>query len=106
MQAGSLNTRAAIQKRTGGVDDWGTPLPEGWAPHAFVWANVRHLNGSETIRAGAVISEGQASIRIRFREDVDAGMRVVVDARTYSIAAVLPDLVGREHVDLLAELVT
>ena len=106
MQAGSLNTRATIQKRTGGTDDWGTPLPEAWADYAVVWANVKHLGGAETIRAGAETSVVQASIRIRFRTDVDAGMRVVVDGAVYSVTAALPDLVEREHVDLVAELVT
>ena len=37
MQAGRLNTRCVIQRRTGGTNDWGEPLPEGWETHATVW---------------------------------------------------------------------
>ena len=53
MQAGRLNRRCVIQRRTGGTNDWGEPLPEGWETHATVWANVKHLSGSEAIKADA-----------------------------------------------------
>ena len=43
MQAGRLSTRCVIQRRTGGTNDWGEPLPEGWETHATVWANVRRV---------------------------------------------------------------
>lgn len=56
MQAGRLNTRCVIQRRTGGTNDWGEPLPEGWETHATVWANVKHLSGSEAIKADAEVS--------------------------------------------------
>ena len=52
MQAGRLNTRCVIQRRTGGTNDWGEPLPEGWETHATVWANVKHL----AIRGGFFVA--------------------------------------------------
>lgn len=72
----------------------------------MLWANVRHLSGSETIRSDAETSTVKASIRLRYRDDLDAGMRALVGGKAYGIEAVLPDLVSREHVDLVAELVT
>lgn len=106
MQAGSLTSRITIQRRAGGVDEWGTPLPESWEDVAQVWASIRHMNGSEAIRAGAVASTVQASIRIRRRSGLDAGMRVLHKGTTYQIKAVLPDEQSREHVDLVCEVVT
>lgn len=103
LDAGTLNTRVTIERKTGGINDWGEPLPEGWETHATVWANVKHLSGGEAIKADAVTSTVRASIRIRYRTGLDAGMRVVVDGSVYGIQAVLPDLVRREHVDLVCE---
>lgn len=102
MQAGQLDTPITIQKRTGGTDAWGAPLPEAWEDYATVWANVRHLSGTESIKAGADVSVVQASIRIRWRQDITAGMRVVHGAQTFDIEAVLYGQ-RREFVDLQAK---
>ena len=104
MQAGSLRTRITIERRDTGTDSWGQPV-NTWATHAAVWANVRHLSGKEAITGDAPVSTVQASIRIRWRTDLDAGMRCVMAGKRYNIKAVLPDLGSREHVDLVAELV-
>ncbi len=104
MQAGRLNTRITIQKRTGGTDGWGAPLPEAWEDYATVWANVRHVSGSEMIRADAEGSKVKASIRIRWRCGIDAGMRVLIGQSVYLVDAVLPDMQKREHVDIVATL--
>lgn len=105
MQAGRLNTRCVIQRRTGGTNDWGEPLPEGWGTHATVWANIRPLSGSEAIKADAEVSTVRASIRIRFRSDITAGMRVLIGLAVYQIEAVMPDLARREFVDLVAKVI-
>ena len=103
MKAGELRRRVSIQQRTGGTDDWGQPLPDAWEDLALVWADIRHLSGTESIKAGAVVSTVQASMRIRYRPDVTAGHRVTHGAKTYEIQAVLPD--GRhEYVDLQVRL--
>ena len=105
MQPGRLDTRITIQRKTGGTDACGTPLPEAWQDYATVWANVRHLSGVESIKAGADVSVVSASIRIRWRHDVTAGMRVVAGASVYDIEAVLPGP-RREYVDLQAKRVS
>lgn len=106
MQAGQLNTRIAIERRTSAQDEWGQPIPDAWAPVAMLWGNVRHMGGAEAIRADAVTSSVRASIRIRWRTGIDAGMRVKVGAAVYEIKAVLPEMARREHVDLVCELHT
>jgi SPP1 family predicted phage head-tail adaptor len=105
MQAGRLNTRCVIQRRTGGTNDWGEPLPEGWETHATVWANVKHLSGSEAIKADAEVSTVRASIHIRHRSDITAGMRVLIGLAVYDIEAVLSDTARREFVDLACKAV-
>lgn len=102
MRAGDLNTRITIESFTPG-DGWSDP--GGWAEYVTLWANVRHLRGSEAIRSDKETTEVQASIRVRWRSDLNAGMRAVVAGKTYDVKAVLPDLVGRQHVDLVAVLV-
>ena len=105
MQAGRLSTLVTIQHKTAGVDAIGQPLPENWATLRQEWANVRHQSGAEAIKAGAVVSVVQASIRVRWCTDLTAGMRVLAGGVVYEIKAVLPEMGRREYVDLIAELV-
>ena len=102
MQAGRLDTRITIQRKTGGTDAWGAPLPEAWEGYATIWANVRHLSGTESIKAGADVSVVRASFRIRHRAGIDAGMRLLAGGAVYDIEAVLPGG-RREWMDLAAK---
>lgn len=104
MQAGRLNRRCTLQAPGTATDELGQPIP-GWTDVALVWASIRHLSGVEAIKADAVTSTVKASIRIRYRTGLNAGMRVVHGAQVYSIEAVMPDVGGREFVDLVAEVV-
>lgn len=106
MRAGKLNCRITIQRKTAGEDEWGNPLPQGWEDIASVWADFRHKSGAETIRADAEISTVRASVRIRWRTDIDAGMRVRVNGAYYDIEAVLADMAKREYVDIVCKRVT
>ncbi|AOJ07592.1 phage head closure protein [Burkholderia mayonis] len=91
LKAGELTERITIEKRGGGENENGEPLPGDWVEHASVWANVRFLSGKEYVVSGAVRSSAVASMRIRFREDVDAEMRVWHTGRLYDVVAVLPN---------------
>lgn len=104
MRAGVLNNLLQIQAPATGTDELGQPV-EGWTDFAQVWGNVRHMNGKEAINSGAVTSTVSASIRIRYRLDITAGMRVLAGSVVYQIKAVLPEMSRREFVDLVAELV-
>ena len=102
LRAGSLTTHCLIQSPNTGADELGQPL-EGWVDYDTTWCNVRHMNGSEAIKAGAVTSTVSASIRMRYRVDLRASMRVVANGAVYEIKAVLPDIQRREYVDLVCE---
>jgi len=98
-----LNRRVTIEKKGAGTDAWGQPLPDAWELVATVWASIKNLSGLGAIKADAAVSTVKTSIRIRWRTDVTAGMRVVHGATVYRIEAVLPDVQGREWVDLVCE---
>ena len=107
MDAGRLNTRIRIEQ-DGEVQDASGAWITGWSTLAELWADVRHTSGAGAIRGDAIVSTARASVRIRYRTGIDAGMRVVViDTGTvYNIVSVLPDLNRRVHVDLVCEVVT
>lgn len=106
LRAGTLNKQISIQRHGQGTDEWNTPLPGAiaWVEVAKVWANIRHMSGSETIRAGAEVSTVRVSIRIRYRAGINAGMRVVHAGQVYDIEAPLPDST-RRWLDLACKLI-
>ena len=103
--SGSLNSRVTIESPTMTQDAAGQAIP-AWTTLATVWANIRHLNGAESIKADAESSAVKASIRIRRGPAVDASCRVVHHGgETYRVRAVLPDEVDRDKVHLVGEVV-
>lgn len=104
MQAGRLNRRCTLQAPGTTQDELGQPIP-GWTDVATVWGDVRLRSGLESIKAGAQVSVVQASIRIRYRAGLNAGMRLVHNLQAYEILAVQPDVGGREYVDLICQVV-
>lgn len=105
MRAGDLTRRITIERLTGVADAAGQPVHDDWEEVAIVWANVRHLSGTDSIKAGAMASVVAASIRIRYRADVLAGMRARLGAKAYKITAVLPDEARRQYLDLVCEVI-
>jgi SPP1 family predicted phage head-tail adaptor len=105
VEIGKLNRLVKIQRPATGEYPDGQPMT-GWVDLATVWANVRYLNGVESVKAGAVASVAKASIRIRRRTDVAANMQAVLGSTVFTIKAVLPDEESRERVDLVCEVVS
>ncbi|MDQ0035927.1 SPP1 family predicted phage head-tail adaptor [Variovorax boronicumulans] len=103
LAAGTLNRRVKLQRLVETQDPDTGAVVKTWQDVATVWANVRYLNGVETLKADTTISAAKVSIRIRFREDVVAKWRVVYALINFNILAVLPDAQGREYVDLACD---
>lgn len=100
IRAGDLNRRISIQRRTMAQDDLGQPV-EAWEDVGEpVWASILVVSGKEYALASGEVSRAEASIRIRWRTDLTAEMRILHSSVIYNILAVLPDLAGREYVDL------
>ena len=102
MRPGLLNTRVVVQQQSATQDALGQPV-QSWATFATLWADVRHTSGVEAIKTDAIASVVRASIRVRYRGDLTAAMRVIHGSTTYHIVAVLPDIGGKEYVDLACE---
>lgn len=98
----TLNRRITIQAPGTTQDEAGQPI-EGWTDVIAVWANVRYLNGIETVKSDAPVSIAKASIRIRYRVGITAGMRATMGDTVFDIKAVLPDEVSRVYMDLACE---
>ena len=104
MRAGTLNVRVTVRQQSTTQDALGQPLTT-WSDLATMWANVRQSSGVEAIKADAVSTNVRASIRVRYRTDLTAAMRVVAGLTTYNIVAVLPDVGGKEYTDLVCEVI-
>lgn len=104
MQIGKFNRRVVIESQSATQDDIGQPVLT-WTTLATVWANVRYLNGTESIKADAVTSAAKVSIRIRRRTDVTSAMRVTLGATVFQILAVLPDEQDKQRLDLACEVI-
>ena len=102
MQAGKLRHPVVIQSLVTGRDAAGG-VTKTWSDFASVWADVRFLNGMETVRADSPVPMVRASIRIRDLAGVTADMRVVHDGKNFDIKAVLPDPTGARWLDLVCE---
>ena len=89
MNAGALDQRIVIERRTGATNDWGEPLPDTWAPLFTCWAEVSPLVGREYIAAQAAVSEVTAKIRMRFRPWMTSQDRVVHNGTVYQIQSVI-----------------
>lgn len=104
MRAGQLRNKVALQQLTEDQDEIGQPVTT-WTNVASVYADIRHQTGLESLKGDAVASIVKASIRIRHREGVTAGMRVLHGTTVYDIEAVLPDVAKNAYVDLVCGVV-
>lgn len=104
MRAGALNRRITIQQRDTGVDAAGQPL-QTWSDFAKVWTFPVGKTGLLVLKeAGEVpLAVKQYSLRIRYREDINEGMRVVYRGYIFDIKQVRMDFSGREWADLICE---
>jgi len=99
----ALNHQVSLQRRVAGQDALGQPATT-WEVFASPWADVRNQSGVQTLRASADISTIRASIRIRYRAGVEAGMRVTHGDLVYTIRSAIPDR-KRQYLDLVCETV-
>ena len=102
MKAGQLRARVQIQQQSATQDAVGQ-LVNTWTTVATVWADIRHRRGLEVIKSDMQMSMLRASIRIRYRSDVTASMRVVHSTGTYQILAVSPDSNSKDYLELICE---
>lgn len=109
MRAGQLRCQVHFERRGPSRDTWGQEV-ERWLPYAAARADIRFPSGmgaisAEAIEADREISVTKCSIRVRWRTDITADMRVRVqvggEPTYFDIKQVIPDLGHRKYVDLV-----
>lgn len=105
LAAGKLNRRITIQRRDSGQDGAGQPV-QTWTDVATVRAQPAGDTGLSTIRASGDLPAPikRYSFRIRYREGLDEGMRVVYGGHNFDIKTVRMDFAGKQWTDLVCEL--
>jgi len=108
MEAGNLNRKITIQRRSQGQDDAGQPI-DSWEDFAKPWAWVKTQSGVSASKSMTDAQDGVArsivaySFRIRYRPSVTDDMRVVYGGMTFAIKQVRHDLAGHDWTDLVCE---
>ena len=105
IEAGRLKERVAIQHRVETQDPiYGTTIVS-WEQLATVWAEVQDIlpSRSESIADSISIARRPARVRMRYREDLDSTMRLVVNGRTLNIIAGPAELGFRAGLEFMAE---
>ena len=99
--AGKLRHRVELQEQQIAQDPNTGEMLSTWVTIACPWAEIVPLSAREFIAASAEQSEVRARIVIRYRQDVNASMRIVYRGLAYNILGVLADPVsGLEYLTL------
>lgn len=102
LRVGRLNRKIMLQRLAEGQDENREPLTD-WVDVAAVWANIAAKSGLETTLSDTSVSIARYSIRIRYRPQTTAAMRVMCGSAIYQINAVLHDEAYRQYTDLVCE---
>lgn len=90
MRAGELRHRCSVQ-RFQDVKGRGGSVVTTWLDVGKVWAEITIPTGRVAVAADQLTAEITAEIRVRYRADILAGMRITHGLTTYQIEAALPD---------------
>jgi len=102
MKAGQLDQRVTLQKPSTERDDYGQQI-NAWTTLGEAWAAVEPLQGREFLAAGAEQSEVTARIRMRWRSNIAANMRVLHGTDTYNIQTCIHVKSGRDELHLMVK---
>lgn len=103
--AGRLKERVTIMHRIETQEPvYGTTVVT-WEPLATVWAEVQDIlpSRSESIAEGISLARRPARVRMRYRDDLDSSMRLVVNGRSLNIVAGPAELGFRDGLEFMAE---
>lgn len=99
--AGDLTQRVTLQQRQTTINALGETVIT-WADVATVWAGAEPLRGRELFAANQTQSSISVRFAIRWRADVDAGMRVMWRGAPYAIEGQPIDVDGgRQWLELM-----
>lgn len=104
MRAGPLDRAVHLQHRTLTRDTDTGEQVESFTTYATVWTGKRDVRGREFFAAQQVNAEVSTSFQIRYRTDVLATDRMVIDGLDYNIVAVA-EIGRREGLEIQASAV-
>ena len=105
IEAGRLKERVTVMHRIGTQDPIYGGYTYTWEPLATIWAEVQDIlpSRSESIADSISIVRRPARVRMRYRDDLDSSMRLVVNGRTLNIIAGPAELGFRAGLEFMAE---
>jgi head-tail adaptor len=105
LAAGDLDRVIRIERKAAGAAGFMSAGQSQWEEVATVPAQVQDVLPSRAERAaeGVTIASRPARIRIRFRPDITADMRIIYGARVMQIVAGPAELGRRAALELMAQ---
>ena len=105
LNAGDLDRRIRFERKPASSDD---PMDAGeqeWEPLATVWAQVQDMLPSrgERLSDGMILALRPSRVRIRYRADISADMRVIYGSRVMQIITPPIELGRREGLEFMAQ---
>ena len=101
MQAGKLDQRVTLERKTYEQDPVTGAMVEFWAPLLTAWAAVGRLVGKEYLAAAALQSDVSARVRMRYRPGVTPADRVNHEGKLYGIESVIDVRSGNRELHLM-----
>ena len=105
MAAGKYDRRITIETRTVTQDPIYGANQTAWATLATVWAEVRDIlpSRAENMDEGLSMARKPARVRMRYRDDITADMRIDYGGRKMRIVSGPAELGRRREIELLVE---
>lgn len=88
MTVGSLRRQIIVEQRVAGSDALGQAL-DSWTTVCTCYADIQPQTGREILAGEAMVSSVSSVITIRYRTNVNAGMRARYAGRVFNIEAVI-----------------
>lgn len=86
LAAGELCYRITIQHKTATYDEYNYET-EAWTEFKKLWGKIDFLSVKDSLTAKAAGSETSARLKLRKRDDIHTGMRVLYDGQTFQIVS-------------------
>ncbi|BBB65909.1 hypothetical protein UNDYM_1656 [Undibacterium sp. YM2] len=110
MNIGSLDRRCRVEYKQSGNDaDYGSEVPN-WALLGVFYCNVQDIlpsKSSETTRGDKLqVNVSRTRIRMRYRTDINATMRIIIDRPnpvTYQIVTDPAEIGKKDGIEFLVE---
>ncbi len=101
----NLNRRCRVEYPVKTKDPIQGSIVTTWALKAVVWCNVQDVlpSRSEALKSGLAIGAKQARFRVRYRTDLDSGMRIVLDNINYQFISDFAELGNKEYSEAMIE---